>query len=248
MAITGYNPSDPTQAAFLRTISQAETGNTTNPNLGVGGANLSGAPTDAYGFPQWGGVGNSHGAGLYQFEPGTWDTIASAHNLNFQNPSDQSAGAWYLAQQVYQQKTGGDLTTALRQGDYQSVQAALNGTWATGGNAAQPQGFAASYPAMAAEGDGGSTIYQTPWGDAVMAPSTGAANSALTGGAAAPGSSNVSGATSTVGSLLGDIENWFERFGLILVGGLLILIAGWAMLSNAGVVPSPKSVARAALA
>ena len=50
------------------------------PNVGFGGIDLSNAPRDQTGFPQWSGkegpAGISHAAGLFQFQPGTWGPIA----------------------------------------------------------------------------------------------------------------------------------------------------------------------------
>jgi hypothetical protein len=61
-------------------IIQRESGG--KPNVGYGGADLSTAPLDQYGFPQWSGKmgpqGISHAAGLYQFEPATWREGAQA--------------------------------------------------------------------------------------------------------------------------------------------------------------------------
>jgi len=125
-----YNPSDPAQAAFLSSLAAGESGGYGNAlDLGVGGSNLSGAPTDQYGFPQWGGYGDSHAAGIYQFQPGTWDQVAAQYGLNFQNPADQNAAAWYLAQDTYGQKTGGSLEDALNSGQFSSIQSALAGVW-----------------------------------------------------------------------------------------------------------------------
>lgn len=138
-----YNPSDPTQARFLAALAQGESGGAANAlTLGVGGTDLSHAPADQYGFPQWQGFGGSHAAGEFQFQPGTWDAVAAAHGLNFSNPADQAAGAWYLAQDTYAQKTGGSLQDALRAGDLASVQSALSDVWpSVTGNAAAPGGL-----------------------------------------------------------------------------------------------------------
>ena len=90
-----YNPYDPTQQAFLSALASGEAG-TAGYMSGVGpngGSDLTGAPTDQYGFPQWNGFGNSHAAGEYQFQPATWDAVAAQHNLNFGNPADQNAAA-----------------------------------------------------------------------------------------------------------------------------------------------------------
>jgi hypothetical protein len=195
MSIAAFNPNDPTQQAFLAMLQKGENA-AGNPTLGFGGADLSHAGTDEFGFPQWAGVitGDTitHAAGLFQFQPGTWDGIASQFNLNFSNPQDQAAGAWYLAQQTFTKNTGGDLTTALQNGDTSQVDSALSSVWTSLGS--------------------------------------GNANSA----AAASGGTG----------LWGNIEDFFVRFGLIIIGGAIVLVALWALLSNAGVVPKASDVAK----
>ena len=66
-----------------------------NYNVGYGGADLSGAPHDAYGFPQWAGkmgpAGISHAAGGYQFEPATWDPAAQKLGIHDFSPQSQDA-------------------------------------------------------------------------------------------------------------------------------------------------------------
>ena len=148
MAIAGYNPNDATQSKFLSSLALGETGNASNSyTMGYGGVDLSSAELGTHGFPTWSGdsSANTHAAGTFQFQPGTWSDIASKYNLDFSNPQDQNAGAWYLAQQTYAAKTGGDLTSALAAGDYSSVQSALGSIWpSVNGNAAAPQGLAAN--------------------------------------------------------------------------------------------------------
>jgi len=219
-----YNPDDPVQTGFLAALAQGETGNSAFASTeGVGGVNLAGSPTDQYGFPQWAGEGNSHAAGTYQFQPGTWQSIASQFGLNFSSPSDQSAGAWYLAEQTYAQNTGGQsLETALQSGDYSSVQSALAAVWpSVTGNAAAPTGLSGTLGAVAA------------------APSGALATTGATTAAA-------SGATGTGSTgLVASIENFFVRFGLIVVGGIVVVVALWLLLSSGGIVPSPRQTLRA---
>src|SRR5579862_4690930 len=140
---TGY---DPTQNSFLAALAQGETGSAGLGALfeGTGGTDLSGSPTDAFGFPQWSGTGTSHAAGIYQFQPSTWDALASQYGLNFSSAADQNAGAWDLAQQTYASKTGGDLETDLQAGKFSQIQAALASTWPSVlGNGASPGGLSA---------------------------------------------------------------------------------------------------------
>ncbi len=212
-----YNPSDPTQQAFLSSLALGETGNASGAwTQGFGGTNLSGAPTDQYGFPQWSGLGNTHAAGTYQFQPGTWDTIAQTYGLNFSNPSDQNAGAWYLAQQTYAQATGGSLIDALKSGNFQTIQAALKNVWpSVTGSGSAPQGLANDLAA----GIGASNITgSTP------AQAANAAASATAG----------SGGTGVVAT----IENFFVRGGLIIIGGIIIVVALWYLMGS----PSPEKL------
>lgn len=204
-----YDPNDPLQSNFLSALALGETGGAPNAaNEGFGGTNLTGAATDEYGFPQWSGNGTSHAAGTYQFEPSTWAKIASAFNLNFQNPQDQNAGAWYEAQQTYASATGGQsLEAALSAGDYSSVQAALQSVWpSVTGNAAAPAGLASD-----------------------IASNTGAA----IGGSTANAGSGVADTTPAPTGIIGAIENFFVRFGLIILGSLVILVSLYFLLSNA---------------
>ena len=220
MRIAGYNPNDATQNKFLSSLALGETGNASNAyTLGYGGVDLSSAELGTHGFPQWSGdsSANTHAAGVFQFQPGTWSDIAGKYNLSFDKPQDQNAGAWYLAQETYSAKTGGDLTSALASGDYASVQSALGSIWpSVNGNAAAPQGLAANL----ANGVG-----------ATIAGATGSA----TGGAS----------SSSPFGIVANVENWFERFGLIILGTVIVGGALWALLSSNGYVPSPKKLASA---
>jgi hypothetical protein len=233
MAAVGYNPDDPVQSTFLSALAQGETGNSTfSATEGFGGSNLAGAATDAFGFPQWTGLGNSHAAGTFQFQPATWDALAQQYGLNFANPADQSEGAWYLAQQVYAQKTGGgSLEDALSSGNptaLQGVQSALKGTWTSVvGNQANPQGLAAALAAPNATA--GST------GGGIGAGSGSSAS-------AAPASSGSSWLSNIPG--VSWVTDQFQRGGLFIVGVLIILVAIWAILSNQGYVPSPRQLVR----
>lgn len=145
-----YNPNDPVQQTFLGSLAQGETGNSAYAATeGVGGTNLANDPnSDPYGFPIWQGQGSSHAAGIFQFEPATWDALAQTYGLNFGNASDQQAGAWYLAQQTYTAKTGGSLYGDLSSGTTSKLQSALYSIWPSiAGNGAAPQGLAADIAA-----------------------------------------------------------------------------------------------------
>jgi len=223
MPAVAYNPSDPDQISLLSALALGETGNTPwSAYEGVGGSNISGYATDQYGFPKWPGLGNSHAAGTYQFQPGTWKPYAEKYGLNFQNPADQDAAAWYLAQDTYAQKTGGkSLSEALAKKEYSSIQSALVGVWpSVTGNGAAPKGLAAN-----------------------IAAGIGAVLPGL-GGSPSNGAGNAEGGI--FGGVQSSVENFFVRFGLIIVGIAIVLVALWMLLADQGVVPSPVDTAKAA--
>lgn len=212
-----YNPYDPAQQSFLSALALGESHGPSPYTQGVGGTDLSGAPTNQYGFPTWGGFGNSHAAGAFQFQPATWEQYGAEYNLNFRNPGDQNAAAWYLAQDTYKAKTGGDLSSALAAGQYSSVQAALAKVWpSVTGNGASP-GLAAAL--------------------------SGGQGSQLSGGAN-PISADTSllGKLNPLNAM----TSQFARIGLIAVGSLILLVALWYLLSQTGAVPSPGEVAKTA--
>lgn len=66
-------------------------------NVGWGNTPLAGSALDASGFPIWGGLpgpqGQSHAAGAYQFEPGTWATFAKQAGVSDFSPASQDAVA-----------------------------------------------------------------------------------------------------------------------------------------------------------
>jgi muramidase (phage lysozyme) len=249
-AMVGYNSSDPYQTGFLAAIATGETGAASgNTMTGYGGANLAGDPTDQYGFPSWTGMGNTHAAGTYQFQPGTWDTIASKYGLNFGNASDQSAGAWYLAQQQYSAATGGQsLETALQQGNYSSIQSALGSTWTSvKGNANLPQGLATALGsfisnATSASPAGGATGAAT--GAASAGTAGGSAPPATGGGPVGPPPSGSGSGGGLVSWALGGLSDIFARGGLIVLGVVVIAIALYALLVQQGYAPSPKQIAK----
>ena len=211
MDLVGYNPDDPVQHGFLAALALGESGSNGGLFLGTGGTDLSAAKTDAYGFPIWGGAGNSHAAGTYQFQPGTWDTIAAKFNLNFGSASDQSQGAWMLAQQVYNQKTGGSLESDLQSGAFDKVQSALKSTWTSvTGNASNPQGLASKlgeYISGATAANAPSNSGNSPAVNKFLDKTLGAAGSVAS-------------------SYLGD---QFSRVGLIVLGIVIIGAAVWAL-------------------
>jgi hypothetical protein len=235
-----YNADDPVQQAFLAALSQGETGGSSYAATeGTGGSNLAGLPTDEYGFPQWAGAAGSHAAGTFQFQPSTWDSIASEFGLNFNNASDQAAGAWYLAEQTYSQKTGGQsLETALQtvqtSGNTSAlgtIQTALAAVWpSVTGNQASPQGLGATIAAALAGSSAGSNSSGSTLGSSNATASSPPATTS------APASSG-GGIVSTAIGLFGNV-------GLLVVGGIVILVALWFLLSSQDIVPSPAKVAK----
>jgi muramidase (phage lysozyme) len=126
-----YNPADPVQSAFLTALRLGESGHAKNAaTLGVGGKDLLNYPRDEWGFPKWEGYGHpvSHAAGIYQFQPRTWQPYAAKYGLNFHIAQDQSAAAWYLAQDVCRIKHL-DLCEALASKQYHAIEHVLSATW-----------------------------------------------------------------------------------------------------------------------
>lgn len=148
MNYVAYNPDDPTQTGFLSALALGETGNSSYASTeGFGGVNLAGDENvDNVGFPlQGAGQNASSAAGTYQFLHGTYDEVAGELGLTDFSQSSQNEAAWQYAQQTYQQKTGGSLYQALKDGNYSSVQNALTSVWpSVSGNASAPKGLAAS--------------------------------------------------------------------------------------------------------
>ena len=219
---TVYNPNDSVQTSFLSALALGETGGNPNSAMeGYGGVSLAGAATDQYGFPfQGSGANVSSAAGTYQFLHGTYDQVAGELGLTDFSQNSQNEAAWYQAEKTYAANTGGSLYEALSSGNFTSVQAALAKVWPSVlGNGAAPGGLAASLA-----GGQGANI-----------PFSGSNSGTSSSAAAASGSPS---------GILGDIENWFERFGLIAVGGLIVIVSLWALLSQTGAVPSPKSAVK----
>jgi muramidase (phage lysozyme) len=82
-------------------------------------------------FPQWAGQDNSHAAGAYQFQPGTFGGVQRARpDITDFSPANQDRAAWYLAQQDYHRRTGRDLTVDLKDpSKAQDIANALQPTW-----------------------------------------------------------------------------------------------------------------------
>lgn len=100
----------------------------------LGGGSFEHLPGDATGFPIWAGLhgswGVSHAAGRYQFQPGTWASMAARLGLtNFRDPAQQDAAAWDLATSVYSHVAARDLLSDLTSDMLDLVASALQSTW-----------------------------------------------------------------------------------------------------------------------
>lgn len=73
--------------------------------------------------------GTSTAAGRYQMIRGTWDRVSKALGLPDFGPISQDVAAWWLAQADFKSRTGRDLSTELRAGNYAVVRAGLSDTW-----------------------------------------------------------------------------------------------------------------------
>lgn len=208
------NSGDPEQRNFLAALRAGEGGD--NYWIGFGGADLSGARRDQYGFPQWAGrvtrEGPTHAAGAYQFQPGTWRGIARKYGLNFANPQDQDAGAWYNAQERYARETGGrSLDADLDAGLFEQIRQGLSREWTSLRD--NPRQF--------------------------LNILTGGASAEL-----APGATDTSGTPSFFESPIQAAASYFVRGGLILVGVAILLVALWALLSQNNLVPQAISLGK----
>jgi hypothetical protein len=217
-----YDPNDPEQNAFLAALARGESGGGSGSQwIGFGGVDLSKAVAGAFGFPQWGGsrteAGPTHAAGIYQFQPGTWENIARRFNLDFRNTADQHAGAWYLAEETYRANTGGrSLNADLDAGEHRYLEDALANVWpSVTGNGANPGGLV----------------------QAMEIPLPGPFDLGRRAGQA------IAGGASEVG---GNIASFFTRGGLVLVGAVVVFVALWFILADNGVVQGPGQLAKAA--
>lgn len=92
----------------------------------------------------------SSAAGRYQFLGPTWDEVKKEANLPDFSPDSQDRGAWFLAQKVYNQKTGRDLAGDLEgaNGNPQAIAMVgkvLSGTWTSLPGGAEPNSQTGSF-------------------------------------------------------------------------------------------------------
>lgn len=76
-----------------------------------------------------GAGGTSTAAGRYQFVKGTWDRVQNTLKLPDFSPASQDVGAWWLATADYRTRTGRDLATDVRAGNFAQIKAGLGDTW-----------------------------------------------------------------------------------------------------------------------
>lgn len=76
-------------------------------------------------------AGPSTAAGRYQFVYSTWQDLQRQYPGQFRDfsPMTQDRAAWRYAQDVYKQRTGKDLSEALRSGNIRDVQQRLRNIW-----------------------------------------------------------------------------------------------------------------------
>lgn len=189
--LVAYDPNDKEQSSFLAALSKGEGG---------------------------GGTGSGwFGGAAFQFPAGAWDSLAQRFGLDASKRSDQNAGAYYLAQDVYARATGRSLDADLDAGETSYLEGALRSIWpSVQGNQSNPRGLVAAM---------GSARVPTPGTDefADYVRENNAPNGLGT-----------------------DVASFIQRFGLIIVGGIIVLVALWNLLANSGAVPSPGKVAKAA--
>jgi muramidase (phage lysozyme) len=99
----------------------------------------------------------STAAGRYQFLAPTWDQVKKEADLPDFSPDSQDAGAWYLANKTYQQRTGRDLAQDLQsaKGDHRAIQqigSALSKVWTSLPGGIEPNRATSSF---ASRYDGG---------------------------------------------------------------------------------------------
>lgn len=122
----------PTAQKFLRALSPSESS----------GANIRYVPPGSGRSPTFDtsqGHPGQGAAGLFQFEPATWQRAAQLAGVDPGNMSqaNQERGAWALAQDDYAKNSGGrSLQFDLNRGNYAQVAQGLNTTWPsiTGGS------------------------------------------------------------------------------------------------------------------
>lgn len=127
----------PAESIFLRDLARGEAKSYSEL---YGGGSLKGLPTDQYGFPLWAGrMGPggkmTHAAGLYQFEPGTWDAEAQKLGLKDFSAKSQDMAAWDLAATTYAERQRRDLAADLAAGRVKDIAGVLHDQWTSTGPA-----------------------------------------------------------------------------------------------------------------
>lgn len=114
----------PDARGLLKTIARDESHG--DYNVLYGGGHFAGDQ-----FPQWAGLDNSHAAGAYQFQPGTFAGVQRQRpDITDFSPANQDRAAWHLAQVDYHRRTGRDLTIDLKDPmQHQRIASVLQPTW-----------------------------------------------------------------------------------------------------------------------
>ena len=75
--------------------------------------------------------GPSTAAGRYQFTYSTWTDLQKKYPGQFKdfNPVTQDRAAWRYAQDIFKERTGQDITQALKSGNIKTVQKTLKNIW-----------------------------------------------------------------------------------------------------------------------
>jgi muramidase (phage lysozyme) len=230
-----YDPYNPDQARFLSALSMSEIGRAKNGvNLGNGFVDLTRAPRNQYGFPIWQGQPTADGrgsraAGLFQFQPGTWEGYARDYDLDFQDAADQKRGAWYLAQDTYKSETGGDLLSALQAKEYGAIESALGRTQWIGARGKLAAFLSAGKGATLPGGPGGPSDDTTDFAEAMR-------RNREEGG-------EIGRFFSSKGQAITDT---IQRYLIFIVGGLILAAALWWLLSDANLIPTPGGLIKGA--
>lgn len=121
----------PQANAFLRVLGAGEA---RSYNATYDGTPTGGQVADLSQFPHTAGAqgpaGPSHAAGLYQFEPATWQQQQQQTGVTDFSPQSQDKAAWNLASTTYSQNTNGrSLQTDLASGQTGLIPDALRTQW-----------------------------------------------------------------------------------------------------------------------
>lgn len=246
---------DSTVAALVR---KYESGG--NYNAGYNGrgpaADLSNAPLNQYGFPQWSGnmgpQGISHAAGAYQFEPKTWEQYAKPMGISDFSPgsqdkvfnaayADQGIKPWSRNAKLMGEYNagGGSSGAGAAQQNAQLAQSTQQLTQA------QQQATTAQGTASAAISTNAQDLNQDNQALGQHAASAQRSSSAIGGGAGGGGSGLVGGVQQLTGSL-GVVSPELKMFSGLLGSAQGIITGFNAIMSAASATTAAASATSAA--